>query len=154
MRIFITTLLLLSASLFAQEEIKKKDWRFSVHLEDSGKNKFTFPVPLHGKNIPFSKSPIFTHKDIDRARVFKAADGSYGAVFRMEKHVAQRLYSTSSFSKGKRLVSMVMGRPVDIIEIDWAKQDRLFVVWKGMNYKEAEYIKEEIWTLKIEKKED
>jgi len=145
MRKIVSLILLFSALVMAQE-IKKKEWKVSVHLESENRTegKLTFPVKIEGKNVPFSKSALFTQKDIDRARIFRNADGSVGVVFRIEKRAAKSLYNLEYTHKGKRLATLLMGRQVDVIQIDKARQDRLFVIWKGLTMAEVDYIEAEI----------
>jgi len=148
MRLIVSFIILFSLNCLGQE-IKKKDWKVSVHLETDAENKFTFPVEIEGKNVPFSKTAIFTHKDIDRAKVFRNAEGTVGVVFRVEKRAANKLYNLQHTAKGRRLTAIVMGRIVDIIQVDEAKEDRLYVIWKGLNVSEVDYIEEEIKPLEI-----
>lgn len=153
-RLFLSlfTLLLLGAvSAEVKSKIKKKEWRISTHLEVDKQERFSFEVTVNGKKTYFSKSPVFTQRDIDKAKVIKGPAGTFGAVFRLKKQAAKRYYGIINFNKGKKLLTSVMGRKVEILTIDWAKEDRLFVVWKGLNLEEAKFIETKISTLKVKK---
>lgn len=105
----------------------------SFHLEtDPTDNpKMTFQQAAGGKMRTFSRVPEVSSKDILSFAPFPADDGSYGILFTLKGHAAERLAAVTNMGQGRFLISQLNGRTVDGVLVDKPVADGKLVVWKG-----------------------
>jgi hypothetical protein len=105
----------------------------SFHLEtDPTDNpKMTFQQAAGGRMRTFSRVPEVSSKDVLSFAPFPADDGSYGVLFSLKGHAAQRLAAVTNMGQGRFLIAQLNGRTVDGVLIDKPVEDGKLVIWKG-----------------------
>jgi hypothetical protein len=108
--------------------------------EVEGKRK-VLPDMVEGKKVYFHRVPVVTHKNIVGYWEFPGDDGqSYGAAFLLNSAGYRELETLAITGRGRLLRAAVNRRPVDVLRIDSAPQDRVIVIWKGITEKEIKKI--------------
>lgn len=137
---FIFFLSLLPSFVYAGGESKPKV-AVSFHMQGhvSEGMKFVRKFKTKAGEFYFRKLPEVSTKDIIALSPFPASDGlSYGLLFKLSKRAKGRLAASTSLNRGKLLLSMINGQPVDVVRIDAPIRDGMLVIWSGINKKELD----------------
>lgn len=95
-----------------------------------------------GKRHFFRISPVVTNKSFKAFYVFPAADGTYGAAFRLDDSGWESVMQTATTDSGKLMRVLVNGRPVDFLRIDKPRaDDKLIVLWKGLTEEDVKALR-------------
>lgn len=78
------------------------------------------------------KIPSLSERDIASFYPYRAGDGTFSAVFQMDRHGQAVLEALSSQSRGHLLVAAVSGRPVAVMKIDKTISDGVIFIPSGL----------------------
>jgi len=134
MKYLLLTLFFLTPFLAHARGEKKPNISITFHIEGDMEqgNARVFPLETLGFTNYFERVPIIKSTHVQAFRPFPADDqNSYGIVFQLTATGAARLRNFSNASRGRILLIMLNGRPVDTLWIDRQINDGLVVMWKG-----------------------
>lgn len=96
---------------------------------------FSTPVQLNSprKTIYVEKVPSISERDIVSFSPYKAADGSYGAAFQLDRHGQLTLQTLTLEKHGAILLATVNGRPVTPLAIDKPVTDGIIYLPFGLS---------------------
>ena len=86
--------------------------------------------PSH--EIIVEKIPSISERDIASFYPYRAADGSFSAVFQLDRHGAATLEAVSTQKRGTVLVAAVNGRPVSTLMVDKTIRDGIIFIPSGL----------------------
>lgn len=107
----------------------------AIHPEgnQSEGQRMVRPETVGGKTRWFRISPEVSGRHFGSYSAFPAEDGvSYGAVLYLNDEGARSIQVLCSTFQGKLARIIVNGKPVELIRIDRAPQDRKVVIWSGL----------------------
>lgn len=107
---------------------------FRVHAEanDSSGPVFSTSLQLFGKKVTFEKMPTISEQDVAGLKTYRAADGSYGALFELDEHGRLALDRVSVEHRGGRLFIFVNGRPITELHVDRRVSDGKIYLPSGL----------------------
>ena len=85
------------------------------------------------QEITVEKLPSISEHDIASFYPYRAADGSFSAVFKLDRHGEATLELLSTERRGSYLVAVVNGRPVTGLLIDRAIKDGIIFIPSGLS---------------------
>jgi hypothetical protein len=123
----------------------KQHSTFRVHTEASASNGpvFSTQTRLFGKQVTIEKVPTISERDVTGLQVYRAADGSYGALFQLNDHGRIALDSLSIERRGRFLFVFVNGRPITELQIDRRVSDGKIYIASGLTTNEIELMKKD-----------
>jgi hypothetical protein len=125
----------------------KQHSTFRVHVEASANDGPVFSTQyrsqLSGKTVTIGKVPVISERDVTGLQVYRAADGSYGALFQLNDHGRLALDSLSVERRGGFLFVFVNGRPVTELQIDRRVSDGKIYIASGLTTNEIELMKKD-----------
>src|SRR6478752_2640798 len=129
--ITLFTLLAVSAPLMVGA---KTHSTLRVHVEANPNDGSTFSskVPLFGREVTIEKVPTLSENDVSGLRTYRAADGTYGALFLLNEHGRLALDSLSIDRRGGRLYVFVNNRPITELQIDRRVSDGKIYIPAGL----------------------
>lgn len=131
----------------------KQHSTFRVHTEASASNGpvFSTQIRLFGKQVTIEKVPTISERDVTGLQVYRAADGSYGALFQLNDHGRLALDSLSIERRGRFLFVFVNNRPITELQIDRRVSDGKIYIASGLTTNEIELMKKD-WPAKPTRK--
>lgn len=134
----------------------KQHSTFRVHTEASTDNGPVFSTQIKsqisGKTVTIGKMPLISERDVTGLQVYRAADGSYGALFQLNDHGRIALDSLSIERRGGFLFVFVNGRPVTELQIDRRVSDGKIYIASGLTTNEIELMKKD-WPARAPRKQ-
>jgi hypothetical protein len=129
-----TALAILVALVAALPAQAKQHSSFRVHTEANASNGpvFSTKLPLFGREVTIEKVPSLSENDVSGLETYRAADGSYGALFVLNEHGRLALDSLSVERRGGRLYVFVNSRPVTELQIDRRVSDGKIYIPAGL----------------------
>ena len=128
---------------------------FRVHAEASANDGPVFSTQIIsrrlGKTVTIQKAPVISERDVTGLQVYRAADGSFGALFQLNDHGRLALDSLSIERRGSFLFVFVNGRPITELEIDRRVSDGKIYIASGLTTNEIELLKKD-WPAKTPRK--
>lgn len=125
----------------------KQHSTFRVHGETSANNGPVFSTQirsqLSGKTVTIEKVPIISERDVTGLQVYRASDGSYGALLQLNDHGRIALDSLSIERRGSFLFVFVNGRPITELQIDRRVSDGKIYIASGLTTNEIELMKKD-----------
>ena len=129
---------------------------FRVHAEASPNDSPTFSTQmrsqLSGKAVTIGKAPVISERDVTGLQVYRASDGSYGALFQLNDHGRLALDSLSIERRGRFLFVFVNGRPITELQIDRRVSDGKIYIASGLTTNEIELMKKD-WPARARRKQ-
>lgn len=118
---------------------------FRVHAEANANDGPTFStkLPLFGRTVTIEKSPALSENDVVGVRTYRAAGGTYGALFELNEHGKLVLDSLSIERRGGTLFVFVNGRPITELQIDRRVSDGKVYVASGLTTNDIELLKKD-----------
>ncbi len=117
---------------------KKRDPSIAVrfHTQEAGYDP-TFAARVKIGNPPreviVEKIPSLSERDIASFYPYRAADGSYSAVIKLDRHGEATLEALSSEKRGSLIVVLVNGRPIASLLIDKIIRDGIIFIPTGLS---------------------
>ena len=116
---------------------KKRDPSIAIrfHAQTSGYDpEFAAKVKLGNppQEITVEKIPSFSEHDFASFYPYRAADGTYSAVFKLDRHGEATLEELSTEKRGSLLVVVVNGRPLTTLLIDRRITDGIIFIPSGL----------------------
>ena len=123
----------------------KQHSTFRVHTEASASNGpvFSTQTQLFGRPATIEKVPTISERDVAGLQVYRAADGSFGALFQLNDHGRLALDSLSIERRGSFLFVFVNGRPITQLQIDRRVSDGKIYIASGLTTNEIELMKKD-----------
>ena len=131
MKAALALLVALVATLSAQA---KQYSTFRAHTEANASNGpvFSTQLPLFGRTVTIEKVPTLSENDITGLETYRAADGTYGALFLLNEHGRLALDTLSVDRRGGRLYVFVNNRPITELQIDRRVSDGKIYIPAGL----------------------
>jgi hypothetical protein len=133
----------------------KQHSTFRVHAEASANDSPAFSTQirsqLSGKAVTIGKAPVISERDVTGLQVYRAADGSYGALFQLNDHGRLALDSVSIERRGRFLFVFVNGRPITELQIDRRVSDGKIYIASGLTTNEIALMKKD-WPVRPSRK--
>ena len=85
------------------------------------------------QEIIIEKVPSISERDIASFYPYRASDGSYSAVFKLDRHGEATLEAVSTQKRGMLLVAAVNGRPVATMLVDKTIHDGIIFIPSGLS---------------------
>ena len=123
----------------------KQHSTFRVHTEASANNGpvFSTQIRVFGRLVTIEKVPTISERDVTGLRVYRAADGSYGALFQLNDHGRLALDSLSIERRGGLLFVFVNGRPITELQIDRRVSDGKIYIGSGLTTNDIALMKKD-----------
>lgn len=115
---------------FHAETAKENGAPFTLHIQRADGNG----------DIWVSQIPTVTEEDMESFLPFQAADGTFGAYFKLDSHGKLMLETLSMEAQGKIIAVIVNGRHVIDLLIDRPIRDGLAVIPRGLTVQEVELL--------------
>ena len=128
---------LLCASFVQAAGKKKRDPGIQIrfHAQTSGYDP-TFAAKVNIGNPPqeltVEKIPLITEHDFQSFYPYRAADGTFSAVFKLDRHGAATLEELSAEKRGLQLLVVVNGRPLTSLLVDRTIKDGIIFIPAGL----------------------
>jgi hypothetical protein len=120
---------------------------FRVHAEASASNGPVFSTQmrsrLSGKVVTIEKIPLISERDVAGLQIYRASDGTYGALFELDAHGRLALDSLSIERRGTFLFVFINGRPITELQIDRRVSDGKIYIASGLTSNEIELLKKD-----------
>jgi hypothetical protein len=120
---------------------------FRVHTEVNESNGPVFSTQvrsqLSGKLVTIEKIPTISEHDVAGLQVYRAPDGSFGALFQLNDHGRLALDTLSIERRGGFLFVFVNGRPIKELQIDRRVSDGKIYIASGLTTHEIELMKKD-----------
>ncbi len=115
---------------------------FRVHAEakESHGPVFSTKEQLFGRTVIFEKMPTISEQDVAHLKTYRAADGSYGALFELNEHGKLALDTVSIDRRGGRLFVFVNGRAITELQIDRRVSDGKIYLPAGLTAKDIQLL--------------
>ena len=83
------------------------------------------------RELTVEKLASISERDIASFYPYKAADGTYSAVFKLDDHGSMVLQTLSEESRGKSIVAAINGRPLAVLAVDKPVTDGIIFIPRG-----------------------
>jgi hypothetical protein len=116
-----------------------------VHVEANPSDGPTFSskLPLFGREVTIEKVPTLSENDVSGLRTYRAADGTYGALFQLNEHGRLALDSLSIERRGGSLFVFINGRPLSELQIDRRVSDGKIYIASGLTANDIQLLKKD-----------
>lgn len=125
----------------------KQHATFRVHAEASANHGPVFSTQivsrLSGKTVTIEKAAVISERDVTGLQLYRAADGSYGALLQLNPHGRLALDSLSIERRGSFLFVFVNGRPITELQIDRRVSDGKIYIASGLTTNEIQLMKKD-----------
>jgi hypothetical protein len=104
--------------------------------------EFSRPVTLKhsGKQVFMGTMPLINERDVISAQTFPAADGSFGAYFKLDSHGTNLVMQHTLSQRGTFLFAFFNGRDVIDLYVDRPVQDGIIAIPRGLTPEEVALI--------------
>ncbi len=148
-RWFIILLILTPALLSIGAGKKAKPIIVSFHIEAAQEDgvKFSIPVKLgsQGRQYFFTRTPVFTEKDIAYYYPFMSKNGTtFGAGFKLKARAAEELKGVALSHQGKLLGIRIAPTHYSAVVIDRPDSPGVITVWEGLTQEHLKILDEVI----------
>ena len=118
---------------------------FRVHLQANPSDGPTFATKLRlfGRGVTIEKVPTLSENDVTALQIYRAADGTNGALFQLNEHGRLALDSLSIERRGGSLFVFINGRPATELQIDRRVSDGKIYIASGLSANDIELIKKD-----------
>jgi hypothetical protein len=118
---------------------------FRVHAEanESSGPVFSTTLKIFGRTVTIEKMATVSEQDVTALKIYRAADGTYGALFELSEHGRLALDTVSVDRRGGRLYVFVNERAITELQIDRRVSDGKIYLPAGLTAKEAELLRKE-----------
>ena len=123
----------------------KQHSTFRVHAQANASSGPVFSSQLKflGRAVTIQKVPVLSENDVTGFRSYRAADGTYGALFELNDHGRLALDSVSVERRGGSLFVFVNGRPITELQIDRRVADGKVYIPAGLTAGDVELLKKD-----------
>lgn len=123
----------------------KQHSTFRVHTEASASNGpvFSTQLQLFGRPVTIEKVPTISERDVAGLQVYRAGDGTYGALLELNAHGRLALDSLSIERRGSFLFVFVNGRPITQLQIDRRVSDGKIYIASGLTTNDIDLMKKD-----------
>jgi hypothetical protein len=140
--IALVTLFAVSGALMVGAKIHST-LRVHVQANPSDGPTFSTKLPLFGREVTIEKVPTLSENDVSGLRAYRAADGTYGALFQLNEHGRLALDSLSIERRGGSLFVFINGRPLTELQIDRRVSDGKIYIASGLTANDIQLLKKD-----------
>ncbi|HEX4666963.1 MAG TPA: hypothetical protein VH207_10205 [Chthoniobacterales bacterium] len=122
-------------AVVASTEGAPRHGTFRVHLEANSRDGLVFAQPIRsitGKNVFIERMAWLSERDVKAFYPYRAADGSYGALLKLDDHCRTALDTLSVEHRGAYLYVFLNGRPLTELQIDRRVSDGTIYLASGL----------------------
>jgi hypothetical protein len=134
---------------------KDRHCMLRLHMEANVHDTVAFATSVHaqfsGKDVAIERVARISEQDITAFYPYHAADGSYGALLKLDEHGRITLEGLSLERRGSLLFVFVNGRPLTEVEIDKRISDGQIYIASGLTEADIALMKKD-WRLIGQKK--
>jgi hypothetical protein len=108
---------------------------FRVHVEANARDSNVFAQPIRsmtGRSVFIEKTAWLTERDVKAYYPYRAADGSYGALLKLDDHGRTVLDTLSVERRGAYLYVFLNGRPLTELQVDRRVSDGKVYLASGL----------------------
>jgi hypothetical protein len=118
---------------------------FRVHAEASASNGpvFSSQLKFSGRLVTIEKVPTLSENDVTGLQIYRAADGTHGALFQLNEHGRLALDSLSVERRGGSLFVFINSRPITELQIDRRISDGRIYVASGLTDGDIQLLKKD-----------
>ena len=131
-------------------EAKKPRCTLRAHVQGNANDGSVFSTqlrsPATGKAVVIEKVPTISERDVVGFYPVRAADGSYGVLFKLDDHGKLALDTLSLEHRGTFLYVFVNGRPAAELQIDRRVSDGKLYIPTGLTQADLQLMAKE-WPL-------
>jgi hypothetical protein len=117
--------------------------RVHAQANESHGPVFSTTQEFLGKTVIFEKMPTISEQDVAHLKTYRAADGSYGALFELNEHGKLALDTISIDRRGGRLFVFVNGRPITELQVDRRVSDGKIYLSAGLTAKDIQLLRKD-----------
>jgi hypothetical protein len=123
----------------------KQHSTFRVHAQANVSSGPVFSTQLKflGRTVTIEKVSTLSENDVTGFRSYRAADGSFGALFELNEHGRLALDSVSVERRGGWLFVFVNGRAITELQIDRRVSDGKIYIPSGLTAADVELLKKD-----------
>jgi hypothetical protein len=112
----------------------KQHSTFRVHAQANASSGPVFSTELKflGRTVIIEKVPTVSENDVTAFRGYRAADGTYGALFELDEHGRLALDTVSVDRRGGTLFVFINNRPITELQIDRRVSDGKIYIASGL----------------------
>jgi hypothetical protein len=138
----LAVLILLSA--FASATAKTHS-TFRVHAQanESSGPVFSNTVQFLGRTVTVEKVPTVSEQDVVSVKIYRASDGTYGALFELDEHGKLALDTISVDRRGGRLFIFLNGRAVTEMQVDRRVSDGKIYLPSGLTANDVVWLRKD-----------
>jgi hypothetical protein len=129
---------------------KQQHCIFRVHAQANAQDTAVFSTSvraqLSGKDVAIEKIPRISEHDVIAFYPYPAANGTYGALFRLDEHGRIALDALSIERRGSLLFVLINGRLITELEIDKRVADGRIYIPSGLTAADINLMKKD-WRL-------
>jgi hypothetical protein len=116
-----------------------------VHAEANANNGPVFSTQLKflGRMVTIEKVPTVSENDVRAVQTYRAADGTYGALFQLDEHGRLALDTASVERRGGLLFVFINGRPITELRVDRRVSDGKIYIASGLTANDIALLKKD-----------
>ena len=126
---------------------KQRHCTFRVHAQANARDTEVFATSVRaqvsGKNVAIEKMPWISERDVVAFAPYRAANGTYGALFQLDEHGRIVLDTLSVERRGSLLFVFINNRPITELEIDRRVSDGKIYIPSGLTSADIELMKKD-----------
>ncbi len=142
--------------LLPMAEAKSRHCSFQVHTEANPSDSAAFAgavrATVSGKEVVIEKAASITESEVVSFSVYRAPDGTFGALLRLDDHGRTILDTLSVERRGSLLFLFMNGRPLTELQIDKRVSDGQIYIPSGLTPEDLKLMKSD-WKFVGPKKE-
>jgi hypothetical protein len=127
---------------------KQRHCTFRVHAQANPRDTevfaTSFRTQVSGKTVAIEKMPWISEHDVIAFSPYRAANGTYGALFQLDEHGRVVLDTLSVERRGGLLFVFINGRPITELEIDKRVSDGKIYIPSGLTPADIEVMKKDL----------
>jgi hypothetical protein len=128
---------------------------FRVYIEANSRDGSVFAQPIHsitGKNVFIERMARVSERDVKSFYPYRAADGSYGALLKLDDHGRTVLDTLSVEYRGSYLYVFLNGRPLTELQIDRRVSDGTIYLASGLSAADIKWMNKDWKLIRARKK--
>ena len=116
-----------------------------VHAEANPSNGPVFSTQLKflGRMVTIEKVPTLSQNDVTGIQTYRAADGTYGALFQLNEHGRLALDTMSVERRGGVLFVFINNRPITELRVDRRVSDGKIYIASGLTANDIALLKKD-----------
>ena len=142
-------------ALAADLEAEPRHCTFRVYIEANSRHGSVFAQPIRsitGKDVFIEKMAWLSERDVKSFYPYRAADGTYAALLKLDDHGRTVLDTLSVEHRGSFLYVFLNGRPLTELQIDRSVSDGTIYLASGLTAVDIKSMKTDWKLIRARKK--